>query len=58
MFNGGNKMFEYMGDRLSNAIKNIKGMGKITEDYLNRIVAKMNKVEEGDETLILAEQLK
>ena len=24
-------MFEYMGDRLSNAIKNIKGMGKITE---------------------------
>lgn len=24
-------MFEYMGDRLSNAIKNIRGMGKITE---------------------------
>ena len=24
-------MFEYMGDRLSNALKNIKGMGKITE---------------------------
>ena len=28
-------MFEYMGDRLSNAIKNIKGMGKITEDNIN-----------------------
>lgn len=27
-------MFEYMGDRLSNAIKNIKGMGKITEDNI------------------------
>lgn len=24
-------MFEYMGDRISNAIKNIKGMGRITE---------------------------
>ena len=35
-----------------------KVMEKITQDYLNRIVAKMNKVEEGDETLILAEQLK
>ena len=33
-------------------------MEKITQDYLNRIVAKMNKVEEGEETLILAEQLK
>lgn len=31
---------------------------KITQDYLNRIVEKMNKVEEGDEVLILAEQLK
>ncbi len=28
-------MFEYMGDRLSNAIKNIKKMGKITEDNIN-----------------------
>lgn len=28
-------MFEYMGDRLSNAIKNIKGMGKITEDNIS-----------------------
>ena len=27
-------MFEYMGDRLSEAIKNIKGMGKITEDNI------------------------
>jgi len=27
-------MFEYMGDRLSNAIKNIRGMGKITEDNI------------------------
>ena len=27
-------MFEYMGDRLSNAIRNIKGMGKITEDNI------------------------
>lgn len=31
---------------------------KITQDYLNRIVEKINKVEEGDEVLILAEQLK
>ena len=35
-----------------------KVMERITQDYLNRIVAKMNRVEEGDETLILAEQLK
>ena len=28
-------MFEYMGDRLSNEIKNIKGMGKITEDNIS-----------------------
>ena len=28
-------MFEYMGDRISNAIKNIKGMGKITEEYIS-----------------------
>jgi len=28
-------MFEYIGDRLSNAIKNIRGMGKITEDNIN-----------------------
>ena len=28
-------MFEYLGDRLSNAIKNIRGMGKITEDNIN-----------------------
>lgn len=28
-------MFEYMGDRLSNAIKNIRGMGKITEENIN-----------------------
>jgi len=27
-------MFEYMGERISNAIKNIKGMGKITEDNI------------------------
>lgn len=27
-------MFEYMGDRLSNAIKNIRGMGKITEENI------------------------
>lgn len=31
---------------------------KIREDYLNRIVEKMNLVEEGDEVLILSEQLK
>ena len=35
-----------------------KVMEKITQDYLNRIVTKINKVEEGDETLILAEQIK
>lgn len=28
-------MFEYMGDRLINAIKNIKGMGRISEDNIN-----------------------
>ncbi len=28
-------MFEYMGDRLSKAIKNIRGLGKITEDNIN-----------------------
>ena len=28
-------MFEYLGDRLSNAIKNIKGMGKITEENIS-----------------------
>ena len=27
-------MFEHMGDRLSNAIKNIKGMGRITEENI------------------------
>lgn len=27
-------MFEYMGDRLTNAIKNIKGMGRITEENI------------------------
>jgi len=28
-------MFEYMGDRLSKAIKNIKGMGRITEENIS-----------------------
>ncbi len=28
-------MFEYMGDRISKAIKNIRGMGKITEDNIS-----------------------
>ncbi len=28
-------MFEYMGDRLSNALKNIRGMGKITEENIS-----------------------
>ena len=28
-------MFEYMGDRISNAIKNIRGLGKITEENIN-----------------------
>lgn len=27
-------MFEYIGDRLNNAIKNIKGLGRITEDNI------------------------
>lgn len=27
-------MFDYIGDRLANAIKNIRGMGKITEDNI------------------------
>jgi len=28
-------MFEYMGDRLSSAIKNIRGLGRINEDNIN-----------------------
>ncbi len=28
-------MFEYMGERLSSAIKNIRGLGKITEENIN-----------------------
>ena len=28
-------MFEYMGDRISNAIKNIRGMGRINENNIN-----------------------
>lgn len=28
-------MFEYLQDKISNALKNIKGMGKITEDNIN-----------------------
>ena len=28
-------MFEYMGDRLTSAIKNIRGMGRITEENIN-----------------------
>ncbi len=28
-------MFEYMGDRLSKAIKNIRGLGRITEENIN-----------------------
>ena len=28
-------MFEYMGDRISNAIKNIRGLGRISEDNIN-----------------------
>ena len=28
-------MFEYLGDRLTSAIKNIKGMGKITEENIS-----------------------
>lgn len=35
-----------------------KVMAKISQDYLNRVITKMNKVEEGDEMLILAEQIK
>src|SRR5574344_1885482 len=28
-------MFEYMGDKLTKAIKNIKGMGRITEENIS-----------------------
>lgn len=28
-------MFEYMGDRISNALKNIRGLGKITEENIS-----------------------
>ena len=31
-------MFEYLGDRLNNAIKNIKGMGKITEENIDSAI--------------------
>ena len=31
-------MFEYLGDRINNAIKNIKGMGKITEENIDEAV--------------------
>ena len=31
-------MFEYMGDRISKAIKNIRGMGRITEENINDAV--------------------
>lgn len=31
-------MFEYMGDRISNALKNIKGMGRITEENISDAV--------------------
>ena len=31
-------MFEYMGDKLASAIKNIKGMGKITEDNIDTAI--------------------
>ncbi len=31
-------MFEYMGDRISNAIKNIKGMGRITEENIGEAI--------------------
>lgn len=31
-------MFEYLGDRLSSAIKNIKDMGKITEDNIDTAI--------------------
>lgn len=31
-------MFEYMGDRINNAIKNIRGLGKITEENIDDAV--------------------
>ena len=31
-------MFEYMGDRINNAIKNIRGMGKISEENIDAAV--------------------
>ena len=31
-------MFEYLGDRLNNAIKNIRGMGKITEENIDSAI--------------------
>ena len=37
-------MFEYMGDRISNAIKNIKGMGRITEDNINDMMREIERV--------------
>ena len=37
-------MFEYLGDRLSSAIKNIKGMGKITEDNIDGAIREIRMV--------------
>ena len=31
-------MFEYMGDRLEKAIKNIRGMGRITEENISAYI--------------------
>ena len=37
-------MFEYMGERLSSAIKNIRGLGKITVDKKNLL----DKIKRGE----------
>lgn len=37
-------MFEYMGDRISNAIKNIKGMGRITEENIGDAIREIKMV--------------
>ena len=34
-------MFEYMGDRLSQALKNIKGMGRISEDNISAAMSEI-----------------
>ena len=37
-------MFEFMGDRISKAIKNIRGMGRITEENISDAMREISEV--------------